>query len=547
MRSVLGLPCVLVFSITIQVIFGAKAHGEDWISGLQQTAAKTNQCETLHWGPNPQKYSTWSTHSNRLVPVYSFGVSLDSVRGEQSVYRRSEDLKRLYGHLPEGTHNPEADYFDQTDIYHLQKRAIDQGKRRVILFVFDGMDWQTSRAAAIAKTHRVSYAEGRGSGLHLQDYRGVQTDFGYCVASPHNNGTSVNVDRQIVTSPGGTISGGYAFEVAGVFPWSDPVRAGYPIGEDELIQHAFPDSAASGTSMMTGIKTYNDAINVDYLGREVIPIARTLQEKSWKVGVVTSVPISHATPACAYANNVHRDDYQDLTRELLGLPSIFHPGGLPGVDVLIGAGWGVEKSNDEAQGENFEAGNRYLTAADRQKIDSRNGGEYIVAERTVGTDGGSVLRQAVSQAIQHRKRLFGYFGGEGGHLPFQTANGDFKPVESASSSGATRAEVYSAEDLRENATLREMTIAAMDVLEAGSQQWWLMVEAGDVDWANHANNIDNSIGAVLSGDQAFQAATQWIETHGGWQDTCVIVTADHGHYLVLDSPGNLVATPSSSD
>ena len=35
-----------------------------------------------------------------------------------------------------------------------------------------------------------------------------------------------------------------------------------------------------------------------------------------------------------------------------------------------------------------------------------------------------------------------------------------------------------------------------------------MIEAGDVDWANHANNIDNSIGAVISGDDAFRATTQ---------------------------------------
>ena len=63
-----------------------------------------------------------------------------------------------------------------------------------------------------------------------------------------------------------------------------------------------------------------------------------------------------------------------------------------------------------------------------------------------------------------------------------------------------------------------------------------MIEAGDVDWANHANNIDNSIGAVLSGDEAFRALTRWIETHGGWNDTLVLLTADHGHYLVLDKP-----------
>ena len=56
---------------------------------------------------------------------------------------------------------------------------------------------------------------------------------------------------------------------------------------------------------------------------------------------MTSVPISHATPAAAYSHNVSRSDYQDLSRDLLGLPSISHrelP--LPGIDVLLSAGWG---------------------------------------------------------------------------------------------------------------------------------------------------------------------------------------------------------------
>jgi alkaline phosphatase len=63
-----------------------------------------------------------------------------------------------------------------------------------------------------------------------------------------------------------------------------------------------------------------------------------------------------------------------------------------------------------------------------------------------------------------------------------------------------------------------------------------MVEDGDVDWAAHGNNLDGAIGATLSGDAAFRALTGWIESHGGWTDTVVIVTSDHGHMLVLTRP-----------
>ena len=155
------------------------------------------------------------------------------------------------------------------------------------------------------------------------------------VTSPHNEGTAINVDRQIVTNPGGKIPGGYDATRGGSTPWEPSDDMEYPIGRGEVDLHAYTDSAQSATSLCSGIKTYNDAINVDFLGREVLPIARTLQTEGFAVGVVTSVPISHATPACAYANNVHRDDYQDLTRDLVGLPSVFHPGGVAGLDVLI--------------------------------------------------------------------------------------------------------------------------------------------------------------------------------------------------------------------
>jgi alkaline phosphatase len=102
------------------------------------------------------------------------------------------------------------------------------------------------------------------------------------------------------------------------------------------------------------------------------------------------------------------------------------------------------------------------------------------------------------------------------------------------------AEKYSAADIDENPTLSDMTDAALQVLSSRSDRFWLMVEAGDVDWANHANNIDNSIGAVLSGEAAFTTVTKWVEANGGWDDTAVLVTADHGHYLVLDKPEALM-------
>ena len=63
-----------------------------------------------------------------------------------------------------------------------------------------------------------------------------------------------------------------------------------------------------------------------------------------------------------------------------------------------------------------------------------------------------------------------------------------------------------------------------------------MVESGDVDWANHDDNIDASIGAVNSGDAAVKIITDWVEIHSNWNESLVIVTADHGHLWNLSDP-----------
>ncbi|GAA4430606.1 alkaline phosphatase [Bremerella cremea] len=526
----------IAFLLTIHHLCLAEKLDKQPVSTLQQNNAETNRPTSLHWGPNGEKYSSWGNHSNRLIPVYTFGITLDSVNGENSIYRSEEKLKKLFGYVPTNTVNEEAEYFDQTDVYRLQKLASETGKKRIILFVYDGMDWQTTWAAAIHNSGKVGYREGRGTGLNFLDYRGAKTDYGYFVTTPHNNGTNVDINKQIVTSPGGKTKGGYDWREAGSYPWSVAKDIKYPIAQGSSVVHAFTDSATSATSMTAGIKSYNNAINVDFMGREVLPIARQLQKKGWNTGVVTSVPICHATPGAAYANNVHRYDYQDISRDLIGRPSIFHPGSLPGLDVLIGGGWGDVVKKDGKQGENFVPGNKYLPAEDLRAIDVKNGGKYVVAQRTPGRKGTDVLTEGAKAAIQNNHRLFGYFGVSGGHLPFQTADGKYDPVASAKSSGPIAAEKYDEADVTENVTLSDMSLAALDVLQAKGEPWWLMIEAGDVDWANHANNIDDSIGAVLSGDQAFEKVTKWIEANGGWDDTCLILTADHGHYLMIEEP-----------
>jgi alkaline phosphatase len=539
-RRVRPLWACLVLAVHACVLSQAlwEQAGADELRRMQTEAIAQGRADWGYWGTDPDVYSGWKSHSNRLVPVYTFGMGLEGIAGSASPYRSEQAVRRLYGRLPHNTVQPQAPYFDQTGVYQLQQAAVRSGKKYIVLMVFDGMDWQTTWAAALYASGQVGYRTGRGSGLAFQNYASVSTDYGWCVCSPHNSGTTVDVDTQSVLKPGGTLGGGYDPFRGGHAPWEPAADPAYLIGEGRGAPHAYPDSAATATALAAGVKTFNDAINVDVTGQQVPTIAHQLQARGFAIGVVTSVTISHATPACAYANNVSRDDYQDLTRDLLGLPSVSHPRQpLPGVDVLLGAGWGEVVREDAGQGSNFVPGNRYLTEADRRAIDAASGGRYVYIERTPGRSGRALLQEAAAQAAGANLRLCGLFGTTYSHLPFATADGGFDPTLGA---GGT-AETYTPADLQENPTLAELTRAALAVLERRGEGFWLLIEAGDVDWANHDNNLDNSVGAVLSGDAAFREVAAWAESRGCWEQTVVIVTADHGHLLEITRPEAIAA------
>ena len=508
---------------SVNSVSPAAADAADIPKLLQTSAIEKGRAAFGYWGIDPDTYTGWTSHSNRLIPVYTFGskgngegVDLDSYTGPRSAYRSEVAVQALYGYVPENTVNPDAVWMDQTNVADMQRAAAAAGKKYIFLVVFDGMDWQTTRAAAVWNQKQVTYTEGRGHGTHFQDYdANGTTQFGFFVTSAHNEGTDVDVNTQTVKNPGGTIRGGYDASAAGTAPWAAPSDPAYLIARPASgnPKHNYTDSSSSATSMTTAIKTFNGSVNVDSNGTPVSTVAHELQQKGWRAGAVSSVPISHATPAASYAHNVSRDDYQDLTRDMLGLPSIAHPQTpLPGLDVVIGGGYGNTgdaKRGNASQGDNFVEGNIYLTDRDLQTISVDHGGHYVAAVRTAGHKGSKVLHDAALAAANGNHRLLGFFGNGqyNGHLPFATADRRYDPAPGV----GRKSETYSAADLEENPDLAEMTTAAITVLGRDKTPFWLMVESGDVDWANHDDNIDNSIGAVNSGDDAVQVITQWVE------------------------------------
>ena len=574
------MPGAGVFSLALAVALAsfpgdaAAQNGPDRLKELQTAyiaTANDKLPRAYHFGSQGSNdvFSNHTSHTNRLVPVYVFGrkADLGAVTGENSLYRDVDKIKALYGFLPENTVNPRAVYADQSDLFRVQKEAVARGIKHLFIVWFDGLDWPTTQAAAIAKTGKV-YTEGKGSGLIFQDYdAGGTAQYGFVVTSPTHEQNRVDVDAQTVVIPPTSLGGGYDARIAGPNPWTlGPLGSnalGYLKGQSASaadragvlavggVLHAYTDSSQSAAEMVSGIKSYNNGVNVTDSGQLVPTLFHKLQEQGWKLGTVTSVPFDHVSPAAMYAQDVHRDDYQDLAREMLGLPGIIqqtrHVPRLPGLDVVIGTGFGVVTNPKSLaiQGRNGVLGSLFITDTDLATIDVNNGGKYVVTHTTPEANGGQLLKQAATLVARRSARLFGFFGRDGlDHLPYQTTDGHYDPAPSLDSNGEPRpAESYTPADRVEQPALVQMTEAALTVLDAQrNQPFALFVEAGDVDFALHANNLDNAIGAIYSGEEAVRTIIRWVESHSNWDDSVLIVSSDHGHYLVVDDPQALAST-----
>jgi alkaline phosphatase len=283
------------------------------------------------------------------------------------------------------------------------------------------------------------------------------------------------------------------------------------------------DSAAAATALYTGVKTGNIRINVSEDGLiRLVNIADKARSLGKAVGAVSSVYISHATPGAWLAHNDSRDNGFAIADESLwgnpnttGTPSNSpyyggsHGSTLPPADVVIGAGH-----------PNWNGG-QYVNSAMRDKLAAESGspGAFTFVERLTGhPDGGARLLNAADNPSV--LRLAGLFGGPDGNLEYQEANG----------SGANP----------ENPSLAQMAQAALTVLGRNPDGFVLMIEGGAIDWAAHANNMDNMIGEVLGFNAAVQKVIDWVDdpaTDSTWENALVIVTADHETGYLTQAPG----------
>ncbi|MEQ8960704.1 MAG: alkaline phosphatase, partial [Coleofasciculus sp. C2-GNP5-27] len=182
------------------------------------------------------------------------------------------------------------------------------------------------------------------------------------------------------------------------------------------------DSASAATAIATGQKT--DAGNIAWLTGDpadgaLTTIAETLRrDQGFSIGVVSTVPFSHATPAAFVSHNVNRNNYLDIANEIINTTQ---------PDLVIGGGH-----------PNTYGRFRYLSESDYNALNSGDAG-YTFVEWTAGVDGGDALLTAAETIdVNAGEKLFGLFGGEGGNFDFHQVSDTLMIVTSDHSNSYLR-------------------------------------------------------------------------------------------------------------
>lgn len=252
------------------------------------------------------------------------------------------------------------------------------------------------------------------------------------------------------------------------------------------------DSAAAGTALATGVKTLNGVLGLDGNGSRIENLTERAQKLGKATGLVTSVPFSHATPASFGAHNADRNDLVGVTSEYLN----------GDLDVVIGAG---NPAYDDSHKLLATPSYQYVNAADWTRLKAGQT-PFKLLQKTADFE-------ALATTTKTPKRVFGAV--EVGSTLQQKRAG---AAEAVAPFTAPR------NDVPDLATLAK---GALNVLDEDKDGYFAMIEGGAIDWSGHANNSATSIEETLEFSRAVDAVVNWVETKSSWNDTLVIVTADH--------------------
>lgn len=244
--------------------------------------------------------------------------------------------------------------------------------------------------------------------------------------------------------------------------------------------HSITCSSASGTALATGCKTNNGVLGKDANGEILKSYTYDLKEKGYQIGIMSNVPVNHATPASFYAHANSRGDYYEIS---LQIPE-------SGFDFFAGDGFldFNGKDNDKEDIDNIIESEGYTVSYGLSEYEAEKDADKIVL-------------------CQARNR--------------KTASKDYF--------------VEHTED--KDLTLAEMLDVAIDRFSANGKPFFIMAECGNIDWACHANRTMSVTEKVLELDDAVKEAYSFYLEHP--DETLIIITADHetGGLTLTDQNG----------
>ncbi|XP_070542772.1 alkaline phosphatase, tissue-nonspecific isozyme-like [Ptychodera flava] len=276
-----------------------------------------------------------------------------------------------------------------------------------------------------------------------------------------------------------------------------------------------PDSAATGTAYLCGVKSNYNTIGMDYRvqkGNCTMPapavdsILKLAQDAGKATGIVTTTRITHATPANTYAHSPERawegtipdseaeKGCKDIAYQLVKES----PGNK--IKVILGGGRETLLTNTTQDYEYPDKKGKRTDGLDLvdEWLDSHAGDRATFVWNTTGFDN-------VDPA--ETDYLLGVF--EPGHMQYE-ANRTNEP------------------------SLEEMVEKAIRILKKDKDGFFLLVEAGRMD---HSHHDGKAFHALVDG-VAFEAAVKKGGDLLSEDDTLTIVTADHSFaFDILGYPG----------
>lgn len=268
------------------------------------------------------------------------------------------------------------------------------------------------------------------------------------------------------------------------------------------------DSAAAATALACGVKTKNGYLGVDPQGRPLENLVEWAEKSGRATGLLSSVPFSHATPAGFVAHVGSRGEYAEIARQIVDSSA---------VDVIMTAG---NPNYDDSGRLLAEPKFQFLSEATWQSL--RRG--------QAGGDADGDGRPDPWQLIERREDFLRLLTDTPPRrvLGLAQVASTLQAGRRSPADNPPKTALPFSVPFNENVpTLAEMTTGALRVLATNPRGFFLMVEGGAVDWAAHSNYAGRTIEEEMAFGDAVAAVCDWVEKHSNWNETLLVVTADH--------------------